>query len=101
MSEDPLSVLEEAVREVEDALRDGLGGLASGPPVADTPAREASPSGAPRADEMPPGDTDLAPGAAERLAALEREREAVRQRLHALRDRLTLIAETTPEPTDP
>ncbi len=37
----------------------------------------------------------------DRLAALEKEREAVRQRLNALKDRLTLIAETTPEPSDP
>lgn len=95
MSEDPLAVLEEAVREVESAL---LERPAVGDRVApsDTGA-DAGPTDYASAE----ADDDAAPGPADRLAALEKEREAVRQRLVTLRDRLTLIAETTPEPSDP
>lgn len=97
MSEDPLAVLEEAVREVESAL---LERPAVGDRVApsDTGA-DAGPTDYASAEAE--ADDDAAHGPADRLAALEKEREAVRQRLVTLRDRLTLIAETTPEPSDP
>jgi hypothetical protein len=99
MSEDPLAVLEEAVREVESAL---LERPAVGDRVApsDTGA-DAGPTDYASAEAEAEADDDAAPGPADRLAALEKEREAVRQRLVTLRDRLTLIAETTPEPSDP
>ena len=118
MSDDPFAALEEAVRAVEQTaarmqhLQDTAAALAA--PVAAAqvvppPAEPADSSaheelmadGREHADEAATtpveADTDQ-PDAAARLATLEREREAIRERLARVRDRLAVLSLTVSEP---
>ncbi|NKB89802.1 MAG: hypothetical protein GKS06_16430 [Acidobacteria bacterium] len=88
MSHDPFATLEEAVAAVERTVADAAKKPAAGPPPADIAS-------------VPPDSADIdrraAADADDRIAALEAERAAIRERLQRVRQRLLAAAQTSQE----